>query len=482
MYWADSSLEYRNITDKGLRMKTLTTKLAIPASALLGITSLSMVMLSPVTASRSFGAITPGVVTIPAVVRDFNPTHPDFGVTDPNLFGHHVGMVASTLDLEGNPIGTGFGFEVTQQWLDKDGNPIAPYGDPGLAGGHFDVDVHDVEPSTNELYHEHQFDDKFNVTYVDMINDANLLFDPVVGAGYPNDIRVTMMNTINGGGGWFTFESGGVAETTYTRNWTDRVFTPGQLTQFRVDFLSLAEMRATSPGTVQGDAINRDGALAIKMYDTVTNAMIYELDVYHHFKKKNPIIIPTPVAAVGVDACGVPFNDTPGTYGSANSAGVTDTSTFRQWFRDVPGTNVSGLVNIPLTLNGAGVYEYMTNSFFPVDGQLLGNDTGTRNEMFTLSMSMAFQYTQCTGMFFEFESNDDAWVFINGKLVMDIGGVSTPSKQYVSMDRLGLMDGQIYSIEVFYARRRPSSISTFNMRTNIGFLVGQTPTTSALWD
>ena len=58
-------------------------------------------------------------------------------------------------------------------------------------------------------------------------------------------------------------------------------------------------------------------------------------------------------------------------------------------------------------------------------------------------------------------------MFINGALVMDLGGIARPHKlQYVGMDRFGLKDTEIYNVQFFYASRQ-RAVSIFRLRTNI---------------
>ncbi len=49
-------------------------------------------------------------------------------------------------------------------------------------------------------------------------------------------------------------------------------------------------------------------------------------------------------------------------------------ASFQQWFNDIPGTNLSKEIELPLqeTSVGSGVYQFVSNAFFPIDGELFG--------------------------------------------------------------------------------------------------------------
>jgi len=161
--------------------------------------------------------------------------------------------------------------------------------DPGLFGGHFDVDVFN-KPTDKELYHEHEFDDKFNITYIDIANDPRLLFDIVIGDDYPNDLRLEFFNA-EFSSGQYIFESGSDSLTGNAQDGFNIVFDPGSLVQLRVNFESLHDLRDSEPKTVQKDIANRDNAFSIRMYDTVSGNLEYELSTYHHVKMKHGVIV-----------------------------------------------------------------------------------------------------------------------------------------------------------------------------------------------
>jgi fibro-slime domain-containing protein len=174
--------------------------------------------------------------------------------------------------------------------------------------------------------------------------------------------------------------------------------------------------------------------------------------------------------------CGAELHDTAGQAGTVSSGGIPSVAAFATWFNDVPGTNVSAMYTIDLVRNSSGVYEYINDAFHPNDNQLFGNEDQAHNYYFTFELVVPFVHHACTGTFFQFQGEDDAWMFINGKLAMDLGGVVPGTPQYVEIDRItGLQDGQTYTMRFFYAQRQPN-FSTFHMQTNMDLLGSSQPT------
>ena len=104
------------------------------------------------------------------------------------------------------------------------------------------------------------------------------------------------------------------------------------------------------------------------------------------------------------------------------------------------------------------------------------------NRHFTYSIPAELIYEACTGQFIQFEGDDDAWIFLNNELVIDLGGMQPGVKQVIKLDRLGLTDGDLYSFHLFFANRQSNS-SSFKLRTNIELSqAGIMPTVSAQFD
>jgi fibro-slime domain-containing protein len=161
----------------------------------------------------------------------------------------------------------------------------------------------------------------------------------------------------------------------------------------------------------------------------------------------------------------------------SNHGGVNSSSTFGQWFRDVPGLNTSQSLEIELVRQPDGLYVFDSDTmepystrggFFPVDGELFGNSGGTpdHNYHFTYEIVADFAYDADAGQIFTFTGDDDVYVFIDGKLVIDLGGVHAAATQTIPLGRLGLVDGQSYRMHFFFAERHRVE-SNFRITTNL---------------
>lgn len=100
----------------------------------------------------------------------------------------------------------------------------------------------------------------------------------------------------------------------------------------------------------------------------------------------------------------------------------------------------------------------------------------THNFWFTSEVQYWFRYDAATAPTLEFVGDDDMWVFINGHLAVDLGGVHTPELGAVTLDAataasFELEDGSVYPIKMFHAERKDPG-SSFRL-TLSGFTTGR---------
>lgn len=185
--------------------------------------------------------------------------------------------------------------------------------------------------------------------------------------------------------------------------------------------------------------------------------------------------------------------DRAGSLATSQGGQLTGESDFAKWFRDVPGSNSSKPLAITLKRQaGTNVYTFNDRTdpnfsakggFFPINGELFGNYSSTgKNFHFTFELETEFIYEKGMGQIFTFTGDDDVWVFIDGKLVIDLGGLHSKKEQTLDLDRLTWMqDGQGYKLKVFHAERRTNE-SNFRIETTLKLRSVEPPATGGQWD
>lgn len=156
---------------------------------------------------------------------------------------------------------------------------------------------------------------------------------------------------------------------------------------------------------------------------------------------------------------------------------IEDEDSFAQWYRNVDGVNAMFEHTLELTEgeNGAYFFDSAVHSggrFFPADGQgfneLVDSQGQKHNFHFTTEAHVRFGYFG--GEVFTFSGDDDMWIFVNGKLALDLGGLHNALTATIDFDAqaedLGITTGRTYNMDIFHAERHRDA-SNYRIETNI---------------
>ena len=187
---------------------------------------------------------------------------------------------------------------------------------------------------------------------------------------------------------------------------------------------------------------------------------------------------------------------------------ITSAASFAQWYQDTPGVNKTVVGSLTLARSGSSS-TYVFDSaqtplgnttsttelgFFPLDGVLPPASWGvtpstsgispTLNHDYGFTTELREPFTYQGGEVLNFTGDDDVWVFINGHLAVDLGGlhprrgdlpVGNPIGS-INLDNnaasLGIVKGGVYEISLFHAERHTDQ-SNFKLTLG-GFVQAKT--------
>lgn len=504
MGWKDTMLNKKNF---GITAATY------GLLALAGTVSFSLPNSLPtINASSAMGAANEQI-RIHGVVRDFSKSNTDFKTAPSGGNGHYAGNIGLSLGADDRPAFTGTGYKVSAQWRDKDSRQIAP---------HLFSNAYTLRLASAPTRDQNTVIDTWDSS-VGAYGGSNIGPAPsvVTGATMPTLNAPTGMGASVGSvyytngppsfGTPITLSSNIRCQNFTTRRDTT-INISGHLTfycegnfvlaqrnvlnilpnssltlyvtgLFMVSQTSTMNMNTWKPsllkiynlGTTRME-INQASKVCAQIVTPQAGLRLAQDDHFYGTFVGQTIRMDQTTGfhldkSIPKDACNVTIADTAGTKGSNSTGGIPSAARFAEWFNDVPTVNSSVSSPIVLTKNSSGVYEYLTDAYHPIDNQALGNETEAHNNYFTLAVTVQFTHRACQGGFFEFQGCDDAWLFVDRSLGMDLGGMVPNTVQYVAIDRFNLVDGKVYSLHFFYAQRQ-ANMATFKMRTNLE-LIGE---------
>lgn len=164
--------------------------------------------------------------------------------------------------------------------------------------------------------------------------------------------------------------------------------------------------------------------------------------------------------------------------------GLTRESTVK-WFKEIEGQSKSynGVIKLDYASEGAE-FSFYKDEFYPLDSLEKASSEKVNydghNHLFTMSFAVPFTVMASGNEGFEITADDDTWVFVGDKLVIDMGGVHEATtgsfiineegevyagvgKQSLAYTGVSLTSGDGALIRIFHADRDADD-SKFNLR------------------
>jgi fibro-slime domain-containing protein len=171
--------------------------------------------------------------------------------------------------------------------------------------------------------------------------------------------------------------------------------------------------------------------------------------------------------------------DTSCVMSATNDAAVTSALSFSQWYNETPAAMGSYMVGITLTKQG-NMYGFDGEPRKEFD-KTVGSGAN-KNWGFTFELELDFFYDQSRHDTIECAADDAMWVYVDGKLVIDLGGAHDKMAQVFEVNRMiGLVNGKKYQMKVFYAERHKTD-SWLKFQTSLTPAAVHPPSVSGNFD
>ncbi|MGL1904301.1 MAG: hypothetical protein OCC49_19360 [Fibrobacterales bacterium] len=135
----------------------------------------------------------------------------------------------------------------------------------------------------------------------------------------------------------------------------------------------------------------------------------------------------------------------------------TDNDHLEEWWTEAEFNKVN--TTIPFLYVGNGTYQYWDNNFFPLDSpEATWKDPDTLNYYFAAHFQHTFLYDGTPNQLFEMGGEDDIFVYLNGTLVIELGGPQYGLLDTFSLSeefqQLGIEVGDSITLDFFIAERK----------------------------